>query len=92
MAIYDPNSNQHSDGRDSIAIQPRYYDVHCFFDRTDGYSIPVKIVSERILNDDEIIQHCIDNDLFSQEGDDAFVNYVEEIDKEDYQDMKGTKE
>jgi hypothetical protein len=66
----------------------RYYDVHCFFDRTDGYSIAIK-VDDSINTDDDILKHCIDNNLFSQEGDENFVDRIDEIDFEDYLDMKG---
>lgn len=73
-------------------MMTRYYDVHCFFDRTDGYSIPVKINSDLELTEEEIIQHCIDNDLFTENADANYVDRITEIDLEDYQDMKGTPE
>lgn len=88
MAIYDPNSNQHSN-IDTETIQPFYYDVHCFIDRKNSYSIPVKIISSNILTDSDIIKYCIENNLFLYEGDDYYVDYITEIDKEEYKDMKG---
>lgn len=88
MAIYDPNSNQHSDGSDIVSHQPCYYDVHVFITRHDGYSIPVKITSDKILTDDDVIKYCVENDLFSEQGDENHVDYVTEIDKDEYNDMK----
>lgn len=89
MAIYNPDSNAHSDGSDSIAYEPQYFDVHVFFDRKNGYSFPVKIVSDRTLFEDEVIDYCIENNLFREEGDHDYVDYVEEIDLSIYKQMKG---
>ena len=88
MAIYNPDSNQHSDGSDSISYAPRYFEVHCFFRRNEGYSIPVKMTGDETYTDDEVIQHCIDKKLFSDEGDEEYVDYVEEITFEEYTSMK----
>lgn len=88
MAIYNPNSNQHSDGNDSIAYQPAYYDVHVFFARNKGYSIPVKIISKKILTTDEVIEYCVEHKLFSENGDQNNVDYVAEIEKSEYNNMK----
>lgn len=68
-----------------------YFDVHVFFSSGEGYSIPVKIETDKdnSIDDDEIIQHAIDNNLFSETGDAKMVDYVDEIDLEQYSAMKG---
>jgi hypothetical protein len=84
MAIYTED-NQHSDGRDSIAYTPYYFDVHVFFSRTEGYSIPVKITGvEDTPTEDEVIQFCVDNNKFGEEGDERYVDHVDEIDVKEY--------
>lgn len=91
MAIYSED-NQHSDGSDSIAYTPQYFSVHIFFSRNEGYSIPVKIVSEDVLDEDTdeetIIQHCVEQKLFSEEGDEHHVDSIYEIDLKEYKEMK----
>jgi hypothetical protein len=65
-----------------------YYEVYCKFE-TSGYSIPVEIDTDELLTDDEVISYCEQNNLFYQEADKYYVDYVNEIDQEDYQDLKG---
>lgn len=55
-----------------------YYDVHVFFSRFDGYSIPVK--TDRPMDEEDVIEFARDNDLFTEDGDGNHVDYVEEID------------
>jgi uncharacterized protein YneR len=59
-----------------------YYDVHVFFSRTDGYSIPVK--TDQAMDDDDVIQFAADNDLYTDDGDQCHVDYVQEINEETY--------
>lgn len=62
----------------------KYYDVHVFYSRFDGYSKPVKIESDEPMSEEQIIdeaQLC--------DGDDNLVNYVEEIDEETYKMLGG---
>jgi len=66
-----------------------YYDVHCFFDGHGGYSLPVAIDTDEVLTDKEVISYCKQNNLFIAEGDENYVDYVTELDQEDYQDLKG---
>ena len=66
----------------------RYYDIHVNYDGTKdgaGYSIFVKTST----NEDEALQYAIDNHLFEEDGDEKYVDYIEEIDKEDYCDAIG---
>ena len=64
-----------------------YYDVHVFYSRQDGYSVPVK--SEWPLDEDEAIDFARDNDLLTEDGDCNHVDYVEEIDEEAYKALGG---
>jgi len=64
-----------------------YYDVHVFYSRQDGYSVPVK--SEWPLDEDEAIDFARDNDLLTEDGDCNHVDYVEEIDEETYKALGG---
>ena len=66
----------------------KYYDVHVFISRSDGYSIPVKIEIEKELTDDEVIEFASDNDLFTEDGDQHHVDYVSEMGEEEYKNMK----
>ena len=62
----------------------KYYDVHVFFSRHDGYSKPVKIESDEPMSDEQII-----DDAGLEDGDENQVDYVEEIDEETYKMLGG---
>ena len=62
----------------------KFYDVHVFLSRHDGYSIGVKIESDTEFNDDDVIEFAEENGLFIEEGDSNHVDYVEEITHEEY--------
>lgn len=69
----------------------KYYDIHVDYDGTkdgDGYSIYGYsiFVKANVSNEDEVLQYAIDNHLFEEDGDEKYVDYVEEIDEEDYAD------
>jgi hypothetical protein len=64
-----------------------FYNVHVFYSRDDGYSIPVK--TDNTMTDDEVINFATDNGLFTDDGDGNHVDYVEEIDEEQYIAMGG---
>jgi hypothetical protein len=49
------------------------------------------IETDKTLSRDEVTDICITNKLFTDAFDHRFVDYVIEIDLEDYQDMKGEK-
>lgn len=71
-------------------MNAKFYDVHVFLNRKNGYSIPVKIETEQSeLSDDDVIQYCVNNDLFSENGDESYVDYVTEIDENEYRHMNG---
>ena len=67
----------------------KYYDIHVNYDRTKegaGYSIFVKVNAS---SEDEALQYAIDNHLFAEDGDEKYIDYVKEIDEEDYHDATG---
>ena len=70
---------------DKLIIQ--YFDVHCQFEKS-GYSIPVKMVGYRIQTDQSVIKYCKNEELFEQKGDEDFVDYVTEIEENEYNQMK----
>ncbi len=65
-----------------------FYDVHVQINRKTGYSIPIKISSVDKLSDDEVIAQCVKQNLFSESGDEEFVDSVDEIEEEEYNAMK----
>lgn len=65
----------------------QYFDVHCQFEKS-GYSIPVKMVGYRTQTDQSVIEHCKNEELFEQKGDEDFVDYVTEIEEDEYNQMK----
>lgn len=67
----------------------RYYDIHVNYDGIKdgaGYSIFVKA---NVSNEDEALKYAINNHLFAEKGDEKYVDYIEEIDEEDYCDATG---
>lgn len=71
-----------------IPQKTRYYEVHVFYSREDGYSFGVKIESIHPLEEDQIIQYAVDNELFTETGDEILVDYTEEIDEQTYNILK----
>ena len=67
----------------------KYFDVHVFYSRSHGFSVPVKInTSEVDEDDDAIIEYAILNGRLDR--DDANnVSYVEEVELYDYVGMGG---
>lgn len=67
-----------------------YFDVHVFFSRTNGYSVPLEVDIEELplgYLDEDVINLAIAKGKI--ESDDAnSVDYVEEIDEEQYNKMK----
>lgn len=68
----------------------KYYEIHVFFSRNYGYSIPICISTKDLeeFDDDSIINFAVTFDYLN--NDDAImVDRVEEIDYEDYISMGG---
>ena len=67
----------------------KYFDIHVTYDNAKdgaGYSIFVKA---NVGNEDEALQYAIDNHLFEENEDEKYVDYIEEMDEEDYYDAIG---
>lgn len=62
----------------------KYYELHVFFSRYDGYSVAVKIDTNKDLTDDEVIEFARDNNEFTEDGDALHVDYVAECDESVY--------
>ena len=65
----------------------RFYDVHVFYSRTDGYSIGIEIESVKPLTENQIIEFAADSGLL-QDGDESQVDYVQEISEIEYKLLK----
>ena len=67
----------------------KYFDVHVFYSRTDGFSVPIKInTSEVDTDDDAVIEYAIS--IGKLDRDDAeHVSYVQEVELYDYVGMGG---
>lgn len=67
----------------------KYYDIHVKFGNRDkdGYSIPIAIEEG---GKEEAIQQAADADLFEYEEDRQSIDNVQEISKEEYEEMTGT--
>lgn len=64
----------------------KFYMVHVFYTRLDGFSIPVKTLSP--MDDEEVITYALDHYLLESE-DANHVDYVEEINEETYKSLGG---
>jgi hypothetical protein len=65
-------------------MKTRFYDVHVFFARNDGYTVGVKVESAEPLSEEQIIEFAADNQLFTDDGDQNHVDYVVEISEIEY--------
>ena len=61
----------------------RYYDIHLFYSRRDGYSLPFSTESEKELSEENVIQLAIDN-KFIDTDDADYIDYVNEISEVEY--------
>ena len=67
----------------------KYFDVHVFYSRTDGFSVPIKInTSEVDTDDDAVIEYAIATDKLEPDDADS-VSYVQEVELYDYVGMGG---
>ena len=67
----------------------RFFDIHVFHGRNDGFGVPIKI-DDSITDTDEdsIINFAVSIDKIDSE-DANCVDYVDEIDEEDFLNMGG---
>lgn len=64
----------------------RYFSLHVFYSRNDGFSVPVSIdikAEDGSYSDEEIISHAVINGILDSE-DANHVDLVDEIDEEEY--------
>lgn len=69
----------------------QYFDLHVFYSRRNGYSIPVAIAdrqSEQSFDEDEIIKLTVAQGVLDEE-DASQVDMVDEITEQEYNQMKG---
>ena len=65
----------------------RYYDVHVSYPSkkdSDGYSVFVAVNDD--VTEDTVVDYASKNQLFTEDGDADFVDYVEEITESEYKD------
>ena len=69
----------------------KYFDVHVFYSRTDGFSVPIKINTSIVdTDDDAVIEYAILNNRLDREDADH-VSYVQEVELYDYIGMGGLR-
>ena len=65
----------------------KYYDIHVFLSRKDGYSIPVSIDTEEDLSEDDIIENAVKQNLFTEGGDESMVDMICEYDEGEWKEF-----
>ena len=68
-------------------MKTRFYDVHVFYNRKDGYSIGVKVESTNPLTEDQILKVATIGGQLDEE-DAEYVDYIEEITEAEYKLLK----
>lgn len=68
-------------------METKYFDVHVFINRNNGYSIGVKMEAPigKTPSDEEVIEFAEKNDLFNESGDGEMVDDVDELTKEEFE-------
>ena len=70
-------------------MKKKFYSVHVFYSRNEGYSVPVVIETDQdFLNDDEVIIHVATHNLLNDPSDVSQIDDIEEIDENEYNLMK----
>lgn len=65
-----------------------YFDLHVFYSRNDGFSVPIKMEADSKPTEEQIIDFALVNDLIDSE-DAKMVDYVDDIEEDTYSDMGG---
>jgi hypothetical protein len=73
---------------DTSKLHDFYFDLHVFYSRTNGFSVPIKIQAESKPSESQIIENALMNDYIDSE-DANHVDYVDDIDIETYKEMGG---
>lgn len=66
----------------------RFYDIHVQIKQEYGYSVFVK---GHFSTEEEALKYAVDNNLFTENGDEKFVDYVSETNLQDYLDATQEK-
>ncbi len=73
---------------DTSNLHDFYFDLHVFYSRKSGFSVPVKIQAESKPTEEQVIENALMNDLIDSE-DANHVDYVDDIDSGTYNEMGG---
>ena len=67
-------------------METKYFDVHVFINRNNGYSVGVKMEGPigTEVSDEDVIEYAVKNDLFSESGDGEMVDDVDEMTAEEF--------
>jgi hypothetical protein len=65
----------------------KYYDIHVFISRKNGYSLPIAIDTEEDLSEDEVIEKAVEENLFTEDGDESMVDNVTEMDEAEWKEF-----
>lgn len=71
----------------------RYFDIHVFLGRQDGFSVFVNIPKnilekDRVYDEDLILEYAVKNNFLDSE-DVSIVDSIDEITREEYLEIKG---
>jgi hypothetical protein len=67
-------------------METRYFDLHVFIKRNQGYSFGVKmeVPIGTDIQDDEVIEFAVKDNRFTEDGDAQMVDTVDEISEEEF--------
>ena len=68
-----------------------YYEIHIFHSHDNEIVVPLKIISHKQLNVNEVIKYALDDNLIVSDDVDAIVS-IELITEKEYNDMTGDLE
>lgn len=70
-------------------METKYFDVHVFLSRKNGYSLGVKmnVPFGTDVQEDEVIEYAEKNKLFDEEGDGSMVDTVDEITEKEFKEI-----
>lgn len=61
----------------------KYYDIHVFFRRNEGYSFGL-IAADHIINEEDIIAEAVRQQAFTEEGDEDYVDMIDEMTENEF--------
>ena len=63
----------------------KYYEIYVNDKICNAYSIFVEGTEEEFKNEKDVINSCIKDKIFNEDGDEKYIEYIEEIDKDTYE-------